>query len=214
MRKEINTIVSNNFLRYSDIIKDDHPNLRLKSEPVPIPLSQEDLDTLIKMYQYLEHSQDIEFCAANNIRPGVGLAAPQLNIQKQMFVIFASNEDGEEFHYGIINPKILSHSEELTFLPTGEGCLSVDRTIQGFVHRPRRIRFRAYFYDFGENKLFEAESRLEGYLAIVFQHEYDHLQGILFYDRINKENPFYIPKNSTPIEFSTEDEELEDDSSK
>ena len=97
MRKEINTIVSNNFLRYSDIIKDDHPNLRLKSEPVPIPLSQEDLDTLIKMNQYLEHSQDIEFCAANNIRPGVGLAAPQLNIQKQMFVILLPMKMAKNF---------------------------------------------------------------------------------------------------------------------
>ena len=119
-----------------------------------------------------------------------------------MFVIHAYNEEGQLFHYGIINPKILSHSEELTFLPTGEGCLSVDRIVEGLVHRPRRIRFRAHFYDFNENKLFQAETRLADYLAIVFQHEYDHLHGILFYDHINKEQPFYVPKIQNRLDLN------------
>jgi len=48
--------------------------------------------------------------------------------------------------------------------------------------------------------------KLEGYLAIIFQHEYDHLYGKLFYDRIDKENPFFIPENSHPVIFGPQDE--------
>ena len=42
---------------------------------------------------------------------------------------------------------------------------------------------------------------LKGYLAVVFGHEFDHLNGILFVDRVNKENPFFVPENSKPIKF-------------
>ena len=49
--------------------------------------------------------------------------------------------------------------------------------------------------------------KLKGYAAVVFQHEYDHLDGILFPERINKENPFYIPKNAKPIIFEGEDDD-------
>ena len=55
-----------------------------------------------------------------------------------------------------------------------------------------------------EGKLVKVTLRLKGYIAIVFQHEYDHLLGTLFVDRINKENPFFIPENSKPIVFGNE----------
>ena len=42
---------------------------------------------------------------------------------------------------------------------------------------------------------------LKGFIAIIFQHEYDHLFGVLFFDHIDKINPFYIPDNSTPLKF-------------
>lgn len=193
-------------LNYNDIIKDDHPNLRLKSTPLSIPLNEEDRKILYKLNEYLENSLDLEFCQTNNIRPGIGLAAPQINIQKRLFVILTEDEKGQLFHYGVINPRIISHSEELAFLPSGEGCLSVDRVVEGFVHRYRRITVKAHFYNFQTHELFEQQIRLQNYIAIVFQHEFDHLNGILFYDHINKSNPFFIPPNSKAIQFLKEDE--------
>lgn len=193
-------------LNYNDIIKDDHPNLRLKSASISLPLNDEDRKTLYKLNEYLEKSLDLEFCQANNIRPGVGLAAPQINVQKRLFVILTEDEKGQLFHYGVVNPRIISHSEELAFLPSGEGCLSVDRVVEGFVHRYRRITVKANFYNFKTHELLEQQIRLQNYIAIVFQHEFDHLNGILFYDHIDKSNPFFIPSNSKPIQFSREDE--------
>ena len=56
-------------------------------------------------------------------------------------------------------------------------------------------------YDFEKNEFVLKTISFSGYLAVVFQHEYDHLNGILFYDHINKENPFFVPENSKPIKF-------------
>lgn len=192
-------------LTYKDIIKEDDPRLRQKSEPVPVPLTKEDLRLLLAMNEYLEAGYDDEKAEACGIRPGVGLSAVQLGHLKRIITIFAYNEKGEKFQYGFVNPKIISHSVETTYLPSGEGCLSVDRKIEGLVHRPRRIKARAYVYDFRNGSLSEKVLKLEGYLAIVFQHEYDHLNGILFFDRIDKTNPFFIPENSVPVVFNQEE---------
>jgi len=122
-------------------------------------------------------------------------------------LIYAYNEKGELFHFGVVNPKIISESTELTFLPTGEGCLSVDRDVEGLVHRPKRITAKFHKYDFKTKKLEEVTMKFENYIAIVFQHEYDHLNGIMFMDRIDKINPFFVPENSKPILFAGEDTE-------
>ena len=103
----------------------------------------------------------------------------------------------------MVNPRIISYSEELTYLDCGEGCLSVDRETHGYVHRPRRVSLETYLYDNGELK--KVSLRLKGYPAVVFQHEYDHLNGILFVDRINKKEPFKVPENSRPIVFKNEE---------
>ena len=123
-----------------------------------------------------------------------------------MFVIIAYDEHDELHEYGVINPKIISHSEELTHLPTGEGCLSVDREVKGLIHRPRKITVEFDSYDFETGKVSHVRMRLKDYIAVVFQHENDHLYGKLFFDHINKENPFYVPANSKPIHFDFEDE--------
>ena len=191
-------------LKYCDIIKDNNPDLRVKCEKVDLPLSKEDLDALLEMNEYLEMGYDEESVKKYNIRPGVGIAAPQIDILKNMFVVFAYDEKGVEYHFGVINPKILSYSEELTYLKTGEGCLSVDKVVEGYIHRPKRIKAQFDLYDFENGSIEKVEARFKGYIAVVFQHEYDHLQGILFYDHINKDNPFYIPSNSTPIVFDGE----------
>ena len=188
-------------LLYCDVIKEDNSNLRKKSELVNLPLSYEDLSILKEMDDYLTNSYDEEFVKTHDIRPGVGIAAPQIDVLKRMFCIQAFDEKGYFHHYCVINPKIISHSETLTYLDSGEGCLSVDRDVKGLIFRPKKIKAHCFLYDFEKEELKEVVLSLSGYLAVVFQHEYDHLDGILFVDRINKSNPFLVPENATPIIF-------------
>jgi|SRR5690554_2514571 len=190
---------------YDDVIKEDNPNLREKSKELSLPLGKEDIDILLKMNQYLAYGYDEEKAKEWNIRPGVGLSAVQINELKRMFVIMAYDEEDNFHHYGVINPKIISHSEQLTFLSGGEGCLSVDREISGFVHRAKRITASCYLFDFDTHEVKKTTLRLKDYIAVVFQHEYDHLNGILFIDRINKANPFFVPENASPVVFGDSD---------
>ena len=83
---------------------------------------------------------------------------------------------------------MISNSEEKIYVEGGEGCLSVNREVEGIVPRFARVTMEAYDID---GNLFRVRGREE--LAVVFQHELDHLNGILFFDRIDKLNPF---KNS------------------
>ena len=167
-------------------------------------LSKEDEKTLLDMNEYLINGYDDEFIKTHDIRPGVGIAAPQIDVLKKMFVILAYDEKDRLHHYGVINPKIISSSVEMCYLPTGEGCLSVDRPTKGLIHRHKRITANCYLYDFETGNVNKTTLKLKDYIAIVFQHEYDHLFGTLFVDRINKANPFYVPENSSKIVFSDE----------
>lgn len=194
-------------LLYQDIIKDDNPILRNKSEDVTLPLSDEDIATIEKINEYLVNGYDKEKVEKFGIRPAYGLAAPQIGVFKKIFVILATDETGKTHHYGAINPKIISHSEEKVYLPGGEGCLSVDRNVDGFVHRHKRVKAKVWLYDFIEKTVREEILKLENLMAIIFQHEYDHLFGILFYDHIDKNNPFFIQNNSTGLTFITNDKE-------
>ena len=84
-----------------------------------------------------------------------------------------------------INPKILSTSEELMYVGEGEGCLSINRPVEGIVLRAARITMQ--YQDINGKK---QKIRLRELEAIVAQHEIDHLNGILFPDRIDKKNPY------------------------
>ena len=113
---------------------------------------------------------------------------------------YTFDEKGNEHFYPMVNPRLVSYSDEQTYLDCGEGCLSVTRETKGYVHRSKRVTVETYLYL--DNKLVKTTLRLKGYVAVVFQHEYDHLFGTLFVDRINKDNPFFIPENSKPIVFN------------
>lgn len=176
-----------------DIVRDGHPALRNESEDVSFPLNKEEKDLLNKMTTFLKNSQDEEIAEKYNLRSGVGLAAPQLGINKRLIVIYFEYDD-KLYDYQLINPKIISHSVEQAYLAGGEGCLSVDETIEGFVVRNHRVTVRAYDTEGNELKI-----RLKGYPAIVIQHEIDHLNGIMFYDHINDDNPFYAPEDAIKI---------------
>ena len=177
-------------INMDSILLDPNHVLRAKSEKVTFPLSQEDKDTLNKMLQYVRDSKDPELAEKYNLQPAVGIAAPQIGILKQMSAISVDieNKDGEidVIEYALINPKIIAHSEQLTALEIGEGCLSIRDVHEGLVPRYHRVRVKAY--DLIQEK--EITFQAMGYLSIVVQHEIDHLHGILFYDHINKENPY------------------------
>ena len=189
-------------LTMKDILIEGNELLRKKSEPVKIPLSKEDEQTINEMIDYIFNSIDEKIAKEYDLRPAVGIAAPQIGVNKKMLVIYSYDEHGNEHFYPMINPKLVSYSDELTYLDCGEGCLSVDREANGYIHRSKRVTVDTYLYDKGN--LRKVTLRLKGYLAIIFQHEYDHLNGVLFVDRINKEHPFYVPENSTPVVFKSE----------
>lgn len=182
-------------LTMKDIVREGHPSLRKAAEELSIPLTKEDQQLLQDMFAFLENSQDDKIAAECNLRPGVGLAAPQLGVSKQMIAVLFEDFAGKLYSYKLVNPKIISHSVELAYLEGGEGCLSVDRKVEGYVPRYARITIKAFDIDGTPLKI-----RLKDYAAIVFQHEIDHLNGKMFYDHINKQNPFAIPENSKSVE--------------
>ena len=176
------------------IYPDSNKYLRTKCEEVSFPLSDEIRKTILDMVEYVKLSQNEEFAKAHNIRPGVGLSANQIGITKRFFAMYLVDKD-KEYKYGLVNPKIISSSVTKSYLPSGEGCLSVDQPHPGIVYRYNKIKIKAY--DVISEK--EVTLSLEGYPAIVAQHEYDHLNGLLFYDRINKDNPFYIDPEAIEV---------------
>ena len=183
-----------------DIIREGHPTLRKKAEQVEFPLSAEDRALAEDLLQYVINSQDEEMIEKYDLRPGVGIAAPQVDVAKRIFAIHFDEDSGEKLSIIAINPKIVSHSIEKTYLASGEGCLSVDRAIPGFVPRYARITIKAFDLEGNEYKM-----RLKGMPAIAFQHELDHLNGVMFYDHINKDNPFAEIENAVPISRDIEE---------
>jgi len=178
-----------------DIVREGHPALRKVTEEVALPPSDENKETLESMLQYLKNSQDEQVCDRYGLRPGVGLAAPQINVNKRMLAVHFIDLKDKLYSYGLFNPRIVSHSVERTYLSTGEGCLSVDREVPGYVPRYRRITVKATDLEGSEVKL-----RLKDYASIVFQHEIDHLHGIMFYDHIDPDDPFKEPENAVPAD--------------
>ncbi|MFD1018006.1 peptide deformylase [Thalassobacillus hwangdonensis] len=178
-----------------DIVREGHPVLREVAKEVELPPSDEDKKTLNEMLQYLKNSQDDEICSRYELRPGVGLAAPQIGLTKRMLAVHFTDFDDKLYSYGLFNPKIVSHSVEQSYLTSGEGCLSVDREVPGYVPRYARITIKATDL---EGKLIKL--RLRGFAAIVFQHEIDHLNGVMFYDHIDPDNPFKEPENAKPVD--------------
>lgn len=172
-------------LKTKDIVDEKNKILRTVSKEVKFPLSDEDRKVIKEMIEYLTDSQIPELAEKYDLRPGMGMAAIQLGIQKRYFVVVHEYEEGHFKNYVLINPKIISNSEERIYVEDGEGCLSVNRETIGITPRYARVTMEAY--DMEGNKI-RIRGREE--LAIAFQHELDHLNGILFVDKIDKKNPF------------------------
>lgn len=162
-----------------------NPILRKKTAQVP--------KDFLKTDEFAQLIQDMKDSMKHY--GGIGIAAPQIGIDKQIAIIelVGFNRYGENVNLPLtifINPKI----EYLTTDEQGfwEGCLSVPG-LRGFVERPRKIRV-SYLSIEGDTKTIEAE----GFLATVLQHELDHLEGVLYVDRI---------KDLTKLTFQEEFEE-------
>jgi peptide deformylase len=152
------------------ILEVPNPLLKQRSEPVEeiTPEIQKTLDDMLEtMYQ------------AN----GVGLAAPQVGILKRMLVIDTSkstrygNQEKTAEPVFVINPKIIKKSEETKDFE--EGCLSIPN------QRAKVTRPAAVTVEYQDKSGKQIIKDLDGFMAVVFQHEIDHLDGILYVDRLN-----------------------------
>lgn len=181
-------------LRTKDILDEKDPHLRAKNTDVEFPLKEEYKNIIPEMLKHLRYSQIDRLSKKYNLRPGMGLAAPQLGINKNFFVVCYEKDKGKFDDYVLINPKIVSYSEEMIYAGEGEGCLSVNREVDGIVPRHARVTMEAYDIDGNLIKY-----RVREDLAIAFQHELDHLNGILFFDYIDPKNPYKDADNMREI---------------
>ena len=167
------------------ILDESNKILRQVSKDVKFPLDEETKKLINDSLDYLEMSQMEEYIEKYDLRAGMGLSFVQIGILKRIFIVSEELEDGTFKRYTLINPKVISRSEELIYVGEGEGCLSVNRPVEGIV--PRNARLTVEAYDINGNKF---TIRVREDIAIAFQHELDHLDGILFVDRIDKNNPY------------------------
>ena len=144
------------------ILTNPNKELRKQSEPV---LSNEILDPA---FQNLIEEMILVLKKEKN---GVGLAAPQIGIHKR--IILVETKQGTSVH---VNPKIISASA--SFVESEEGCFSVPNVF-GIVRRHKKIKIKSF--DREGNK---QQFTVTGFESIIFQHEIDHLDGILFIDKV------------------------------
>ncbi|MDR0921271.1 MAG: peptide deformylase [Lactobacillales bacterium] len=192
-------IGKNHAISMDDIIREGNPTLREVAEEVSDPVDESYFKLGEKMLTFLKNSQDPEIAEEMGLRGGVGLAAPQLDISKRVIAVHVPSTNPEvtepEFSGVLFNPKIIAHSIQDACLADGEGCLSVDRDVPGYVVRHARVTIT--FIDSNGEK---QKVKLKGYPAIVVQHEIDHLNGIMFYDHINSEHPFALKEGVLVLE--------------
>jgi peptide deformylase len=146
-----------------EIIKIGHPLLSLKARPVE-NINQEIVELARNMVETMHKA------------PGIGLAAPQVNVSLSLFTVDLSVGENKDELIVLINPEIINQEGEQV---AEEGCLSVPGIYEK-VLRPARIAVRGYDLE-GQEVMIEASN----YLARVFSHEIDHLNGKLFVDRLS-----------------------------
>lgn len=168
----------------------------LRKQAEPIAADYPELSTLVdNMYQTMYKAE------------GVGLAAPQVGLAIRLLVIdlVAFKEDNPElgsFKVVMINPTLLEKSEEE--VSAEEGCLSIPG-IHETVTRAASIKIQYYDMDFKEHI-----EEFDGFKARVVQHEYDHLEGNLFTDKVSpirrqllKSRLTNIVKGKTSCDYKT-----------
>ena len=152
-------------------IADKTDSLLLRSNSVDIILNEKDevLHTLIKrMYATVQDSAT----------QGVGIAAPQVGILKNIIWVQRFDKEGEPFEY-YLNPKITQYSDLKQ--DCREGCLSVP-----VIKDTTRTRSYAILLAYDKLDKTHHTEMIEDFTAVIFQHEIDHLNGILFLDRLDE----------------------------
>ena len=139
----------------------------LRQKAQPVETFDEELQTLID-----------DMIETMRVAPGVGLAAPQIGVSKQVIVVEFGDEDDEtvpEHLYIVVNPEIVGQSKDT--IVGIEGCLSVPG-FMGEVERAQVVTVRGQD-QYGK----KVKIRAQGWLARIFQHEIDHVNGVLYTDR-------------------------------
>jgi peptide deformylase len=147
-----------------EIVQYPHPTLRYKSKPV----TRVDRELKAIVREMFELMYDAR---------GIGLAANQVDLPLQLFVLNLTSDPDEGEEMVFINPVISSpkSSDEAE-----EGCLSIVG-VNAMITRPEQVHITAY--DLSGNKI---DQTVDGLFARAVQHELDHLQGVLFIDRVNE----------------------------
>lgn len=190
-------------LTMKNVIREGHPTLTKIAQEVKLPLSSGDKKLLKDMLEFIINSQDEAMVEKYDFRPAVGIAAPQLNVSKRMFAVHVTDFDGTLYSYALVNPVLKEKSMDLIYVPGGEGCLSVDRETEGLTPRYGSVTFEALSYDIPSGALIPIELKLSGYVGIVFQHEFDHINGIMFTSKLFPN----LPNAKPAFEFVTEEQE-------
>ena len=138
-----------------------------------VPLGREELQSA--HFRMLKEGMLATVCDTTD--RGVGIAAPQVGVSRRLIAVQRFDKPGEPFCF-YVNPEIVWYSQ--TRLPGSEGCLSIPG-VSGSVLRSERIVARSL----DEESLRMAADTVEGFTAVIFQHEVDHLDGVLFIDRIS-----------------------------
>ncbi|MCR3906298.1 MAG: peptide deformylase [Tenericutes bacterium] len=185
-----------------NIIREGHKTLETVAKEVKLPLSKADKKLLIDLLEYVKNSQDDEMVETYGLRPAVGIAAPQVNVSKRMFAVHVTDFDGTLYSYALVNPVLKQRSTEIIYIPGGEGCLSVDRETEGITPRYQSVTFEALSYDIQSDQLIPIVISLEGYVGIVFQHEFDHINGIMYTTKLFND----LPNAKPAFEFIEQDE--------
>jgi len=167
-------------LGHKDILKMGNPILRQVAEPFMLEeiKSSETQSLIKKMWKIMDEAG------------GIGLAAPQIAVSKQLAII-RLDESSDRYPGIESSPEYIMFNPIINYLTDEtqghwEGCLSVPG-LRGFVERPSKIAI-----NFTDENLESKILNLDGFLATVFQHEIDHLFGKLYIDRIsNKELIMY-----------------------
>ena len=147
------------------IIPYPHPTLRVRSKPIR-RVNKELRNMAAEMLDLMYEAE------------GVGLAANQVNLPVRIFVVNPSGERGDGEEMVLLNPELQMPKGSVT---GQEGCLSLPGVF-GQVKRPKSIRLSAF--DLKGNPV---ERTVDGFLARVIQHESDHLDGVMFFDRMTEE---------------------------
>ncbi len=177
-----------------------HPVLRQKCTPIdPDKITGPEVQRLIRdLFETM-----VEYS-------GVGLAAPQVHQPVQLVIAGGEADDEGQPQYRVLINPVVTALDQDNRLGMYEGCLSLPG-LRGWVERPATVKVEAY-----NEKGATIEFTLEGFAAVVIQHECDHLDGVLYVDRIEDMTKFAFEQEADrfheqDLQSEDDEEEYEDD---